>query len=85
LLAVFAGGPIVYDVQRADGASLMAHLLHSKLTKKNRLEARKLRPLEVLGERVVVLTGNSRPNIITYFQTPQNIFKYYFVAFRVKR
>jgi len=32
LLAVFAGGTIVYGVQRVDGALLLAHLSHYKST-----------------------------------------------------
>jgi hypothetical protein len=41
LLSIFGGGPIVYGVQRVDGALLLTHLLAIKIVK-NELEARKL-------------------------------------------
>jgi hypothetical protein len=59
LLAVFAGGPIVYGVQRVDGALLFAHLstkTWQKWTRGNKVAAP---PRQVGG---VVFTENSQWN-----------------------
>jgi hypothetical protein len=78
LLVIFAGGPIVYDVQIEDGTLLLVYLSHK--ISKNGLEVRKPR-----SRGGCFYKKFSIEQLISYFRTPQKILQYYSVAFRVKR